>query len=158
MVPGLVCQLGKRKALRQVDLFLDLNDVPPGAEWPRVLDTELRTCDVLVAVIGPEWVTPRLREPGDVVRREIATALKRGVPVVPLLVDARMPAAADLGADLQGLTKRQAFDFDVTAYGLSVAGLAATLVDLLAASKGRASHRLGRRDGHGSTPPTGADV
>ena len=46
-----------------------------------------------------------------------------------------MPAAADLGADLQGLTKRQAFDFDVTAYGLSVAGLAATLVDLLAASR-----------------------
>lgn len=133
MVAGLVRDLGRRKALRQVDLFLDLTDIPPGREWPHVLDEELRTCAILVAVIGPDWFTPRLREPGDVVRREIATALERGIPVLPLLVDARMPAAVDLGPDLQRLTERQAFVFDVSAYGASVAGLATTLTDLLTA-------------------------
>lgn len=133
MVAGLVRDLGRRKGLRQVDLFLDLTDIPPGAEWHRVLDAELRTCDVLVAVIGPDWHTPRLRETGDVVRREIATALERGVPVVPVLVEARMPVAVDLEPDLRGLTERQALDFDLSAYGASVAKLATTLVDLLAA-------------------------
>jgi len=137
MVAGLVRDLGRRKSLRDVDLFLDLTDIPVGVEWPHVLDVELRTCDVLVAVIGPNWVTPRLRDPGDIVRREITTALERGVPVVPLLVDARMPAGGDLGPELRRLTDRQAFTFDVTAYGASVARLATTLVDLLEAPTGR---------------------
>jgi TIR domain-containing protein len=138
MVPGLVRDLGRRKALRQVDLFLDLTDIPPGTEWPRVLDAELRTCDVLVAIIGPTWLTPRLREPGDVVRREIGTALNRGAPVVPLIVDTRMPASTDLAPDLQSLTRWQAFVFDLAAYSASVAKLSTTLGDLLAAP---AAHR-----------------
>jgi hypothetical protein len=137
MVAGLVRDLGRRKSLRHVDLFLDLTDIPGGVEWPRVLDAELRTCDVLVAVIGPNWFTPRLRDPGDVVRREIATVLERGVPVVPLLIDAQMPAGGDLGPELRRLTDRQAFTFDLTSYGASVAKLATTLVDLLEASTGR---------------------
>ena len=137
MVAGLVRDLGRRKALRHVDLFLDLTEISPGAEWPRVLDAELRKCDVLVAVIGPNWLTPRLRDPGDVVRREIMTVLDRGVPVVPLLVDARMPDTGDLEPELRRLTDRQAFPFDVAAYGASVAGLAAALVDLLEGAAGR---------------------
>lgn len=132
-VAGLVRDLGRRKALRGVDLFLDLIDIPPGSEWPRLLDVELRTCAVLVAVIGRDWVTPRLLEPGDTVRREIATVLERGIPVVPMLVDARMPTAVDVGPDLQLLTERQAFVFDVTRYDASVVGLAITLANLLLA-------------------------
>jgi hypothetical protein len=137
MVAGLVRDLGRRKSLRHVDLFLDLTDIPVGVEWPRVLDAELRTCDVLVAVIGPNWFTPRLRDPGDVVRREITTVLERDVPVVPLLVDAQMPAGGNLGPELRRLTDRQAFSFDLTAYGASVARLATTLVALLEAQTGR---------------------
>jgi hypothetical protein len=137
MVPGLVRDLGRRKSMRHVSLFLDLTDIPPGTEWPSVLEAELRTCDVLVAVIGPNWITPRLQDPGDVVRREIATVLERRVPVVPLLVDARMPDAGALGPELRSLADRQALSFDVAAYGSSVARLATALADLLESSTSR---------------------
>lgn len=131
MVPGLVRELGKRKALRHVDLFFDLTGIPAGAEWPRVLDAELDACDVLVAVIGPNWLSPRLYEPGDMVRREIAAVLKRDVPVVPVLADARMPTATDLPPDLGLLAHKQGFTFDLTKYGPSVASLAARLAELI---------------------------
>jgi hypothetical protein len=136
MVPGLVRDLGKRKSLRHVDLFLDLTDIPAGSRWASVLDAELRSCDVLVAVIGPNWMTPRLRDPGDVVRREITTVLGRGVPVVPLLVDAQPPDVDALGPELGGLADRQALMFDVAAYGSSVTRLATALTDLLSSSTG----------------------
>ena len=56
----------------------------------------------MLAVIGPDWATvsdshgrPRLSDPGDVVRMEIATALQTGKPVIPVLVGgASMPDEA----------------------------------------------------------------
>jgi hypothetical protein len=61
------------------------------------------TCDALVAVIGRRWLNARykgrrrLDDPQDFVHTEIATALTRKVPVIPVLVDgAEMPTAAQL--------------------------------------------------------------
>jgi TIR domain-containing protein len=136
MVPGLVRDLGKRKSLRHVDLFLDLTDIPAGSRWASVLDAELQSCDVLVAVIGPNWMTPLLRDPDDVVRREITTVLGRGVPVVPLLVDTQPPDVDALGPELGGLADWQALIFDIAAYGSSVTRLATALTDLLSSSAG----------------------
>jgi hypothetical protein len=67
-------------------------------------------------VIGPGWLAAtgpdggqRLFEPGDYVHMELARALQRGVPVVPVLVGgATLPAVADLPEDLAGLVQRQA--------------------------------------------------
>jgi hypothetical protein len=69
----------------------------------------------VLAVIGPGWLTastpegrPRLLEPDDSVRLELARALQREVGVVPVLVGgARLPTAAALPEDLQGLVERQ---------------------------------------------------
>jgi hypothetical protein len=65
------------------------------------------------------------------VRREIATALERDIPVVPVLADARMPTAAELPLDLGRLAHKQGFAFDLTRYGQSVSRLAARLVELI---------------------------
>ncbi len=83
-------------------LFLDIDGIPAGTNFDSVLADRLKVCDVLLAVIGPRWVNVkdasgkrRLDEPGDYVRREIASALQRNdVRVIPLLVsDATMPRA-----------------------------------------------------------------
>jgi len=87
----------------------------PGADWRKTVDRYLSRCDVLVAVIGKEWVRlkdkdgNRLLDQGeDVVRYEIATALKRGIRVIPLLVDgADSLRAEQLPTDLKDLAGRR---------------------------------------------------
>jgi len=49
--------------------------------------------------------------PEDLVRLEIATALKRGIRVIPVLVDgASMPRSGDLPDDLKALVRRNALE------------------------------------------------
>jgi hypothetical protein len=74
------------------------------------------SCDVMIAVIGKGWLTARdyegqrrLDNPEDFVRIEIATALKRDIRVIPVLVDdASMPQSGDLPDDLKALVRRNA--------------------------------------------------
>lgn len=89
-----------RDCFGQDSVFVDRDDIPPGAPWPRRLKIALEKSDVLLAFIGPKWhnswhkmVGPRLWHPGDWVRREICFALKaRGKIVIPILIDkAEMP-------------------------------------------------------------------
>ena len=74
--------------------------------------------DVLLAIIGPGWLEVRddagrrrLDDPHDFVRIEIATALKRNIPVIPILLEsARVPKAAQLPDDLKELPQRNGLD------------------------------------------------
>ena len=53
----------------------------------------------------------RLFDPGDYVRLEIATALHRDIPVIPVLVEgAAMPQASALPNAIAGLSTRQAHE------------------------------------------------
>ena len=73
---------------------------------------------MLLVLIGDEWAhmtgedgRRRLEDPHDFVRLEVASALARGVTVVPVLVEgATMPATDDLPEDLQPLARRNAID------------------------------------------------
>jgi hypothetical protein len=138
MIAPLVRDLGRHRSLRHVDLFLDIRDIRPATEWPTVLDDELQSCRLLVAVIGPNWTTPgtggrgpRLHDADDVVRREIAVALRRRIPLLPLLVDATMPDPVELPADIRNITKWQAFRFDLGDYDTSVKRLARRAAEIL---------------------------
>ena len=131
VVVPLVRDLGRHKALRRANLFLDIRDIQAGTEWSTVLDDELSQCELLVAVIGPDWIGPRLYNPDDVVRREIARALQRRIPLLPLLVDAAMPATAVLPPDIRSLARWQAFRFDLDEYDRSVKLLARRITEIL---------------------------
>jgi hypothetical protein len=71
-------------------------------------------------VIGRQWTSVedehgrrRLDKPGDYVRLEIEAALKRDIPVVPVLVDgAPMPGESDLPESLTDLAYRNAVELD----------------------------------------------
>lgn len=74
------------------DVFLDLDTIPLGEDFRRHMLASVKSCDVMLAVIGPRWLEGgRIKSPGDYVRAEIAVAFANGVPVLPVLVDGASP-------------------------------------------------------------------
>ncbi len=97
-------------------VFIDLDDMEVGVDLVEQTNDQLRGCRVLLALIDPDWATAtdpkgqrRLDRSNDFVRIEIATALRRGIRVVPILIgDAEMPDADALPNDLKPLARRHA--------------------------------------------------
>jgi hypothetical protein len=87
---------------------MDVDAIPLGVNFSKVLRQEVAKCGVLLAVIGPNWLDARdknrnrrLEDPNDFVRIEIGAALQRDIPVIPILLDgARVPKADQLPKDL----------------------------------------------------------
>ncbi|MCI4646474.1 MAG: SUMF1/EgtB/PvdO family nonheme iron enzyme, partial [Hyphomonadaceae bacterium] len=124
-------QLSKHVEDPRRDIFLDVDSIPFGVDFVTYLDGKVAECEVLLALIGKGWLAAsdpktggrRLDDPKDFVRIEIASALKRGIPVVPVLLDGvPVPGAGDLPDDLKPLARRngivvtrRSFEGDVTA-------------------------------------------
>lgn len=110
------------------NVFQDIFAIPPGEDFRVVLDRALDKADVVLAVIGPGWLAARtedgvqrLRDEEDFVRMELARALDRDLPVVPVLVgDAPMPQEEDLPEQLHGLARRQAVTLHDETWGHDV--------------------------------------
>jgi len=105
-------------------LFMDVDAIPFGKNFVKIIRAEVSKCDVFLAVIGPKWLTVRdkqrkrrIDDANDYVRIEISTALQRDIPVVPLLLDgAQMPKANELPKDLQELAVRHALEVRHTSF------------------------------------------
>src|SRR5690606_21448645 len=97
-------------------IFMDIDKIEPGVDFTDAISHSLECCDVMLAIIGPRWMgeigqSSRIKNDDDWVRLEIATAIKRNIRVVPVLVDgAELPTAEELPEDLQSLLKRQAYE------------------------------------------------
>ena len=119
------------------NVFVDVDTIQPGEDFAEVIDQSLRSSSVVVALIGPEWLTAadtsgrrRLDRSDDFVRTEIAKALASRVRVIPALVgNAVMPEANDLPEDLQPLTRRQAIEISDTRFHQDVDRLIQALAD-----------------------------
>src|SRR5262245_166009 len=88
-------------------VFLDIDSIPIGKDYRKKIHDTLADANILIAVIGARWMEQdgsgkrRIDDPADWVRIELATALVRDLPVVPLLVDgASMPSQEQLPPDL----------------------------------------------------------
>lgn len=98
-------------------VFMDVDTIEPGVDFVQAINRAVVDCQVLLAVIGPNWLTitdargrRRLDDPDDIVRLEVQAALARDVRVIPILVEgAGMPAGDELPASLAGLVRRNAF-------------------------------------------------
>jgi TIR domain-containing protein len=92
-------------------LFMDVDNVPVGRDFEAYLHSQVAACDAMMAIIGPKWLDAkdeteqrRLDSPEDFVRVEIAAALARNIPVIPVLIDgARLPKASELPDPLKPL-------------------------------------------------------
>lgn len=99
-------------------VFMDVAGISPGADFRKAIEDNIVSCGVLLAIIGPRWISitdaagkRRLDDPNDFVALEIASALKRNVPVIPVLVhEARMPAVDHLPDGLKDLAYRNSVE------------------------------------------------
>lgn len=100
------------------DIFMDVTSISPGQDFAKAIEEAVSNCDVLLAIIGPQWLTMtddagerRLDAWNDFVRIEIETALKQEKLVIPVLVGrARMPAPADLPESILMLARRNSLE------------------------------------------------
>jgi len=114
---------------------MDVTDIEAGVDFVDVLQDAVGSCDVLLAVMGREWLTctdrnsrRRLDDPHDFIRLEIGTALTRKVRVIPVLVEgAVMPTASELPSDLEALTRRQAVELRDARWNADVESLTGVL-------------------------------
>jgi TIR domain len=104
----------------QGHVFMDIDNIPFGTDFRHHLQETLDRCDILLVIVGPRWLgrkedgQPRLFEEADWVRLEVTTALKKKIPVIPVLVEgARMPKSSELPADLENFAFRQAATIDI---------------------------------------------
>jgi len=97
-------------------VFLDVDDLPPGAHFPATIQDALRKCEVFLTLIGRSWLTirdgggaRRIDDANDFVRREIVAALAGDVPVIPInLQESNPPSPESLPEDLRPLAYLQA--------------------------------------------------
>ena len=95
-------------------VFRDVDSIPLGVDFRAYLDEQVAKCDVFLAVIGRDWLRgkgrkgrSRLEDPSDFVRIEIESALKRQIPVIPVLVrGAKIPEVQRIPASIQALSYR----------------------------------------------------
>jgi hypothetical protein len=120
-------------------IFMDVVDLAPGVDFVEVLEESVGACDVLIAVIGRRWMSGsdeagkrRLDKPEDFVRIELATALKRGIRVIPVLVDgAVMPQSGELPEDLKALARRHALEASHTRFSADAERLIIAVEEVL---------------------------
>jgi hypothetical protein len=99
-------------------VFMDVAGIDPGRDFRRVIEEQVASCGVLLALIGKAWLTVaddagkrRLDDPNDFVRLETTSALKRDIPVIPVLVQqAEMPRAEKLPDGLKDLAFRNSVE------------------------------------------------
>jgi hypothetical protein len=109
-------------------VFMDFYSIESGEDWLAKIDETVASSDVMLAIIGPRWSTAtddagrrRLEDERDYVRREILTALKHNVRVLPVLVQgARMVAPESLPSELAPAADNEAFSLDSKYYDRDV--------------------------------------
>jgi len=108
------------QAFGKENVFLDVDDgyIPSGSDFATVLREAVRKCDVLLVIMGPDWLDiresanhdlRRLDNPEDFVRIEVETGLQNASTlVIPVLVkDAQPPSASELPESIRDLAKIQ---------------------------------------------------
>lgn len=135
-------------------IFRDIETIEPGVDFVEAIERALGSCVVLLAVIGPRWLSAtdkngrrRLDDPNDYTRVEIAAALQRKVRVIPVLVDgAAMPDAEELPDDLKTLARRQASELSDKRWDFDVRQLVQTIEKIPGIEK-RSEAQLAMEDG-----------
>jgi hypothetical protein len=99
-------------------IFMDVNAIQPGRDFRKAIDESIQKCSVLLAILGPSWLGSkdasghrRLDDESDFLRLELVSALKREIPVIPVLIrGTRMPRAEQLPDDMKDLAYRNAVE------------------------------------------------
>jgi hypothetical protein len=132
-----------RQAFANRPVFLDLG-IAAGDDYRAAIRKGLSNSRVSLILVGPRWLeaetdrNPRIWDPNDLVRFEVASALELRLRVIPVLVDgAEMPNASQLPDDIKAFAYCQARTLRATDLDVDLTGLIETL--------GGSPHRKTRR-------------
>jgi hypothetical protein len=69
-----------------------MEDIAAGDDFPRIIEEVVSNCELLLAVIGSSWIEVRdksgqrrIVKVNDFVLIDIAAALERKIPIIPVL-------------------------------------------------------------------------
>jgi hypothetical protein len=116
-------------------LFFDIDHIAPGQDFVRVLEDSLNRSSVMIVVMGKRWGgtgkigARRIDDPGDFVRLEVASGLKRPeLKMIPALISgAKMLGPGALPEELKDLSRRNAIELSDTRWREDVERLIASL-------------------------------
>jgi photosystem II stability/assembly factor-like uncharacterized protein len=125
------------------EVFIDVEGIDFGLDFVEILSKQLNDCQVILALIDPQWATAldtqgrrRIDREHDYVRTEIVMALARGILTIPVLIDgAVMPDADDLPEPLRPLSRRNALVLDFTNFDAEIGRLIAAIKKIVVPSK-----------------------
>jgi len=140
--PNFAGRLYDRLAARygRETVFMDVDTIDLGVDFAEVIDQSLARCQVMIVVIGREWLgvvdedgERRLDNPDDYVRLEIEKALRSGTRVIPVLVEgATTPKSTQLPPPLASLSRRNGIAMAHASFTSDASRLIETLDRVLA--------------------------
>ena len=100
-------------------VFRDIDNIPFGIDFRKAVNTALLGTNILIAVVGPNWRgsgkrgSAKINDENDLVRIEVEIALKKDIPVIPVLIGgATMPKPTELPDSLHDFSFRNAANID----------------------------------------------
>ena len=93
-------------------VFMDVEAIRLGYDFRSEIDQTIKVCSIVIVVIGDEWFAEvdgkrRIDDENDRVRVEIEAALRREIPIIPVLTrGASHPTKSMLPASLEDLAYR----------------------------------------------------
>ncbi len=138
----LVDQLGRDH------VFRDIENIAPGDNFADLIRKRLTTCDVLLVIIGPRWLTAtdqqgrkRLEDSKDLVRTELELGLERKIRTIPVLLPGTsMPSESDLPTALAPVAQFNAIEIREPTFDHDVAHL----IEAIGARRSRGLRSLTR--------------
>jgi hypothetical protein len=123
---------------RKESIFRDINKMPLGKNFYEHIKEELFGCDVVLVVIGPQWLATdaqghsRIQQSDDPVRLEVEAALASGAMVIPVLVEgAAIPRSADLPESLKEFPALAGTRVNVEDFDAHIERLSQSIDDIL---------------------------
>ncbi len=115
-------------------VFMDIDSIDAGADFVEVVEKALKDCDVVLVLIGPNWLDltvardkEKPKKP-DWARIEVDAALRHHLRVIPLLINqAVMPSVEELPKDIRKLSNLNALEIRNTRFDADLDQVAASL-------------------------------
>ena len=123
---------------RKEAIFRDIDKMPLGKDFCEHIKEELADCDVVLVVIGPQWLAidaqgqSRIQQADDPVRLEVEAALASGATVIPVLVEgAAIPKTMDLPESLKQFPALAGTRVNVEDFDAHIERLSQSIDDIL---------------------------
>ena len=147
-------------------VFLDWEGIEVGEDFVAKLASIGKSCRVLLALIGKKWLTAtddsrnqRIAQPSDFVHQEIAGALQRNIPVIPVLFQgATIPGEGDLPIALKSLTAHNAVSITDANYQSDLDRLVRGIEAILGENQATVVHAVRKTNDWTTATAFGKDV